>query len=69
MTSRSLDSYFDPPADNWGECPRCGCSQEDAELLGTGEYLCPCGRRYEDEDAHTDPQEMRDEARMREAGL
>lgn len=64
------DSRFDPPDDDWGRCPRCGASQEDAEHVTDPDvWLCPCGHWYGDEAAHPDPREMRDEMRMSEAGL
>jgi hypothetical protein len=47
------------PEPDWGVCPECGVSQEDAERIVTNgaddEYLCPCGRVYSDDDAHPDP--------------
>lgn len=63
------DSYFDPPNDDWGECPDCRASQEDASLYGET-YLCPsCGREYDNDEAHPDLREMREEHRMDEAEL
>lgn len=59
-----------PPDDDWGCCPHCGCTQEDAERLFSSEvYVCPCGERYSDYEAHPNPQDMRDELRMSEEGL
>lgn len=73
MRTPSYDSYFDPPAEDWGRCPKCDSTQEDAKLIDHGAfahtYICPCGREYTDDEAHPDPREMRDEMRMREAGL
>lgn len=69
-TSSPPPSWYEPPLDRWGYCPSCGCSQEDAERLwSTDTYKCPCGRRYTNDDANPDPQDMRDEMRMSEAGL
>jgi hypothetical protein len=49
----NYDSYFDPPAEKWGRCPRCGASQEDAIYLqGSDSYVCPCGDVYGDDEAH-----------------
>ena len=42
-----------PPEPDWGVCPECGASQEDAELHGDT-YICPCGRAYDDDEAHPD---------------
>lgn len=69
MSAPNYDSYFDPPDDDWGRCPHCGTSQEDASLFGSV-YVCgECDGEYSDEDAHPDPREMRDEMRMSEAEL
>ena len=69
-----MTSYDDwlttPPDENWGVCPECKCSQEDAEHVDDPDvYLCDCGRWYADEDAHPDASDMREDARLSEAGL
>lgn len=64
----NYDSYYDPPDDDWGRCPECGASQEDASLYGDT-YVCPCGAEYDNDAAHPSVQDMRDERRMAEAGL
>jgi len=52
----SPESY-EPPEDDWGICPTCGCGQEDAEPHGES-YLCPeCGLSYSNDDAHPDPRD------------
>ena len=39
--------------DDWGRCPTCGCSQEDASPRGEV-YACPeCGDRYSDDEARS----------------
>jgi hypothetical protein len=55
----NYDRHFDPPDDNWGSCPHCGCSQEDAERLFSSEvYVCHCGAKYDDEAAHPTKDEL-----------
>jgi len=53
----SLPGYDDwkttAPEDDWGVCPDCGASQEDAEYEDL--YFCGCGCRYTDEQARPDP--------------
>ncbi|MEN6426079.1 MAG: hypothetical protein ABFE13_11990 [Phycisphaerales bacterium] len=48
-------------ADNdpdWGRCPSCGATQEDAEQHALEDlYICPCGCRYDDDEAHFTPYE------------
>jgi len=56
-TDPNAISPLDP---NWGHCPNCGESQEDASPvwepppeLGAGTlYLCYCRRWYTDDEAH-----------------
>ena len=44
-----------PPEPDWGRCPDCGASQEDAEYDQSGEvYICGCGCEYDDAEAHPD---------------
>jgi tRNA(Ile2) C34 agmatinyltransferase TiaS len=41
------------PEFEWGVCPDCGASQEDAEQHGES-YLCRCGTSYSNDQAHPD---------------
>lgn len=43
-----------PPEPDWGACPECGSSQEDADWDGGETYTCHCGREYTDDEAHPD---------------
>lgn len=66
----NYDSYFDPPDDNWGRCPYCGCSQEDCSGLGDELWKCPeCGNFFTDDAAHPDPRQEREDAELDRAGL
>lgn len=79
MSSYDLPASYDrwkttPPDENWGHCPTCGCSQEDASCYGEEyvcpEYVCPeCGMTYSDSEAHPDPRDAREEALLDRAGL
>jgi hypothetical protein len=55
--------------EEWGRCPNCGCTQEDASLWGET-YVCPeCGRKYFDHEARPDPSLAREDAILDRAGL
>ena len=71
FTIHGHDAYLDPPDDNCGNCPTCGCPQEDAEHDQANDlWVCPeCGDRYKDEDAREDPVYAREEAALARAGL
>jgi hypothetical protein len=57
------------PEDDWGTCPDCSCSQEDASLYGES-YVCPeCGCEYADDEARIDPLDAREEAILARADL
>ena len=56
MSDSPPPSWYEPPGDDWGVCPECGANQEDAEYDRTrGLYVCPCGREYDEAQAHPDP--------------
>ena len=62
MNLASLDRWItgNYGADNdpdWGVCPDCGASQEDAEQEDGDTYVCPCGLTYSNDDAHADPRD------------
>jgi transposase-like protein len=63
--------YYDPPDDVWYRCPKCGCSQEDAEYdRARDSYACPdCGLEYSNDDAIRAHEDAAYDAVLARAGL
>lgn len=53
----------DAPEDDFGVCPNCGASQEEAEPYGDLWVCGICGDSYTDDEAHPDYADMRDSIR------